>query len=240
MLHVALEYAAARWSVFPLHGKMPFPGTHGHLDASTDPDVIRSWWQRWPGANIGAPVPVSALVLDVDPRNGGTVASLGELPETLVCVSGRGDGGRHYYFRRPVGRLTSTRLPQGIDLKCSGYMVMPPSLHPATGRPYRWVAMTPAASLPPHLRDLLRAPEPTPRPMVRRGDGRGLVGYLRRFPQQGINNALSWAAYVAAKEGTLDALAPELVAVAVELGESERQAWATVESARRAGTGVIA
>ena len=139
-------------------------------------------------------------------------------------------GGRHLYFRRPPGRLTSTRLPDGIDLKLNGYCVMPPSLHPATGQPYRWEERPPVA-LPPHLREMLR---PIPRPVRRRanGSGKALVEHVARQPVGNRNNALFWAACRAAEEGILDNLADDLVAAAVEIGESETAALNTIESAR--------
>jgi hypothetical protein len=92
----------------------------------------------------GAPVPESLIVADFDPRkNPDCVAQIetlmGEpLTETLTAWSGRNDGGRHLYYLRPAGPLTSTRLPKGIDLKVNGYCIVPPSIHPATGQPYRW------------------------------------------------------------------------------------------------------
>jgi len=101
---------------------------------------IRDWWRRWPDALIGAVIPPLLMVLDIDPRNGGSLAGLesivGPLPATFTAWSGRNDGGRHLYFFRPQRQpLVSTRLPNGIDLKTNGYMIMPPSLHPATGQP---------------------------------------------------------------------------------------------------------
>jgi Bifunctional DNA primase/polymerase, N-terminal len=58
VLDQALAYASAAWPAFPTRPddpscpggrdcecKRPFPGTHGCLDASTDPAVIRAWWR---------------------------------------------------------------------------------------------------------------------------------------------------------------------------------------------------
>jgi hypothetical protein len=142
----ALALARRGVAVFPLAGKVPLiRGGRGVLDATTDLDVVREWWRMAPGANIGARVPDDRIVVDVDPRNGGhvglaqLVTAHGPLPTTLTTWSGRGDGGRHLWWLRPPGRLTSRQLPDGIDLKTStGYVVVPPSLHPATGQPYRW------------------------------------------------------------------------------------------------------
>ena len=71
LLESALHYGRRGWPVFPLHsvrrrpvfvpaglrrnsGKHPRT-EHGLLDATTDPDRIRSWWARWPDANVGIP-----------------------------------------------------------------------------------------------------------------------------------------------------------------------------------------
>lgn len=168
----AIEYARHHWPVIPLRGKVPLV-QRGVLDASTSIAQILAWWTRWPRANIGGRVPEAMVVLDVDPRHGGdrSLAALeeryGSLPDTLVTVSGRGDGGRHLFFRRPPGKLTAARLGQGLDIKTSaGYVVLAPSIHPATGKPYRRVDR-PVASPPAWLVKLLR-PAPLPPASSRR------------------------------------------------------------------------
>jgi len=235
-VHGAIELALNGWSVLPLHGKVPYTA-HGVHDATKDPDTIRSWWCRWPHANIGAKVPASLLVLDIDPRHGGSIQGLGPLPPTLTCWSGRGDGGRHLYFARPYGPLTPTRLPVGVDLKRNGYCVVPPSLHPTTDLPYRW-ELGDIAALPIHLRDLLRPEQRIARPGPRgtgtgTGAARALVAVISRHVTHGVNDALYWAACRAAEQNVLDQLTEELVAAAVDVGESDVRARATVQSARR-------
>jgi hypothetical protein len=160
----AVEAAERHWKVIALNGKVPAvpnphaEGTderrtckgecghqgHGVHDATDDVDTVaRRWGEEHRGRNIGVAVPPPMFVLDVDPRHGGdaTLAALvsehGRLPETLQQFSGRGDGGTHWLYRRPAGKLTGARLGRGLDLKASGgYVVWAPSIHPATGRPY--------------------------------------------------------------------------------------------------------
>ncbi|MGZ4610439.1 MAG: bifunctional DNA primase/polymerase [Actinomycetes bacterium] len=57
MLDAALWYATALdWPVFPLVPGRKSPLTaHGFKDATTDTEVITSWWTRWPESNIGVP-----------------------------------------------------------------------------------------------------------------------------------------------------------------------------------------
>ena len=183
----AVEYAEHHWPVFPLRGKVPaIPNPHpqgsperlsckgecgqyGHglFDATTDAAVVITWWSgRYARANIGVRVPESMIVIDIDPRHGGdeTLAALeakhGKLPDTLTTISGRGDGGRHLYFRRPPGKLSARRLGPGIDVKTHlGYVVGAPSIHPETGQPYTRIDR-PVAAPPGWLIELL-GPEPT-------------------------------------------------------------------------------
>ncbi len=168
----AIEYAVHNWPVFPLRGKIPAipkdAGGRGVLDATTDIAIVTGWWGgRYAGCNIGGRIPESMIMIDTDPYHGGldTLAELerrhGPLPATLTDFSGHGDGGAHYFFRRPPGKLIGTHLGAGIDLKTStGYGVLPPSIHPDTGRPYTRIER-PVAAPPDWLISLLR-PEPAP------------------------------------------------------------------------------
>jgi hypothetical protein len=195
----ALAYAVAGYEVFPLRGKFPLGNCpqceprspryrphrahqcehelcHGLYAATSDPGRVERWWARWPQANIGARVPRSLLVVDVDPRHGGQVrlAELerehGALPPTRVSVSGRGDGGRHLWFLHPGGVLSAVRLGAGLDLKThTGYVLLPPSRHPATGRPYTWAEpVVDPGPLPGWLARLLTPPAAMPSPAGRR------------------------------------------------------------------------
>ena len=157
----AMVYAAEYgWRVFPLHytddagscscgnascgGPGKHPRTpHGCLDASTEPEVIRAWWTRWPDANVGVATGRGLVVIDVDPRSGGDDSmvdlrgQLGELPDTVEVLTG--GGGRHVYLSTPVEvRNSAGVLGPGIDVRGEGgYVVAPPSGH-ASGRSYAW------------------------------------------------------------------------------------------------------
>lgn len=242
MLDHALELAQNGFRVHPCAwrgsiAKAPLT-PHGHLDATRDPDTIRAWWERWPEAMIGGRVPEHFLVLDIDPRNGGSIEAIelaaGPLPQTLTSWSGRGDGGRHLWFLRPYGELTSTRLAAGIDLKTNGYLILPPSLHPATGKPYTWEVREPAP-VPLRLRELLR-----PLRMLRtyKGAGKGgngapLVRLVAGLKDGERNRGLFWAASRAVEDGILDAITDNLIGAAVATGLSEREARRVIDSAAR-------
>ncbi|MBU1948082.1 MAG: DUF3987 domain-containing protein [Candidatus Eisenbacteria bacterium] len=158
----ALWYAKQGWPVLPLHtprtgscscrkddcqsqGKHPRT-QRGLKDATTEEGAIRSWWTRWPDANVAVLTGTESglIVLDVDPRNGGdeSLANLedefGRLPATVE--SRTGGGGRHYFFNHPRVpiRCSSGKLGPGLDLKSDGgYIVVPPSVH-GSGNTYQW------------------------------------------------------------------------------------------------------
>lgn len=156
----ALDYTAAGWAILPCDGKRPRTRNGVH-DASTVFEQVVDWWARSPNANIGGRVPEGVCVVDIDPRNGGdeTWAALTAVHTDLATRTvhtGRGDGGRHLYFRRPGGPLNTT-LGDGVDVKAAGYCLLPPSIHPDTGGRYRWAdAAAPIVTPPDWLARLLR------------------------------------------------------------------------------------
>jgi hypothetical protein len=169
---LALDYARAGWPIFPVKERAKEPlAKHGFKDATTDLNLIRGWWSRWPRANIGIPTgEVSGMVvLDMDPRSGGdkTLARLvtkhGALPKGPRARTG--GGGEHYLFSCPNGGLRSGKIGAGLDLKAEGgYIVAPPSRHPS-GNLYRWTIAPNSAALPdlpPWLRASKKADHVTP------------------------------------------------------------------------------
>ncbi len=184
MRDAALGYGRKLWEILPLRGKVPAiskrDGGNGVLDASSDLLQIAAWWDRYPSANIGARVPAGVIVTDTDPRTNPNVDedlkdAVGELPDTLTAISGRGDGGRHFYWRHPGGRIYTRDLPAGVDVKShAGYVVLPPSIHPDSGQPYQWVdPSAPILEAPLRLQLLLAAPPPPKRPKPKQWDTHG-------------------------------------------------------------------
>lgn len=233
MLKAALELADAGWAVLPLDGKRPVTA-HGHLDATTDPRTIRRMWAErdW---NIGSPVPESLMVFDVDPRNGGSLQELEQragvnLPDTLEVISGRRDGGRHLYYMRPFRQPYRGNIPHGIDVKTNGYMVMPPSVHPDTGRAYRWVEREVvrlprqvAALMLPRTRITRRNPSAT--------DPVALAVWVRTLQPGERHDGLHWAARRAHEAGVGDRGFALLVEAAEDIGMNPREVRRVIESA---------
>ncbi len=144
---MAFRYALRRIAVFPLApgSKIPIKGSHGCRDATSDSDVARARWKKWPGANIGAATGSQSgfWVLDVDlPDGPETLAALeaehGPLPVTVEASTPR--GGRHLYWRHVEGiRNSAGRIGTGLDVRGEGgSIVLPPSVLSSGGH-YRWV-----------------------------------------------------------------------------------------------------
>jgi hypothetical protein len=138
---------------------------HGFYAATTDPDRIHVMHDTVPGGllAIRTGTPSNLAVIDIDPRNGG--ALLPDLMPRTRCVS-TGSGGWHLYYRHPGGSLAKNldhRGHPGIDVKADGgYVVAPPSTHPSTRRPYRWVGDLPVIEMSPPLIATCRPAEPPP------------------------------------------------------------------------------
>jgi hypothetical protein len=141
----ALEYAGRGWAVFPVKRDKTPRTEHGFKDATTDPQQIRVWWERWPDAGVGVRTGAGSglLVLDVDGEAGADALRElerrhGEPPVTAAATTG--GGGRHVYFAHPGGdiRNTAKKLGPGLDTRGDGgYVVGPPSAHESGGA-YAW------------------------------------------------------------------------------------------------------
>ena len=152
---------------------------HGFYAATLDPDqlaaMLRKVRRGLLAIRTGA---VSGLcVVDIDPRNGGQLDRDLMTPTATVATGG---GGWHLYYSHPGGP-TLPALPgaAGVDIKGDGgYVAAPPSLHPGTGRPYRWVGGRAVAEMPPALRAALTAPPPAPAvpPLARPAPSRAAGG----------------------------------------------------------------
>ncbi len=158
----ACWYAKFRgWLIVPLNGKTPIVQDWPNR-ATTDSEVIRSWWRANPKANVGILCGQKSclVVIDIDPRNGGKesfdnlLSELGPLSQTSKVLTG--GGGHHLYFRYPSGYFIPKSKPRpGIDIQSDGSQVVaPPSIHPITGQRYLWADsyrpdQIPLADLPP-------------------------------------------------------------------------------------------
>lgn len=196
MVDSALQYAGRGWRVFSLNGKVPFKGTRGFKDATTDAAAIEAWWRRWPHANIGIATGnhnnnghsggPGLVVLDVDGTEGlaelkALVAKHGPLPATLAARTGNG---LHLYF---VGDGVRSSARGKLHVRgTGGYVVAPPSVHPS-GRIYAWIdpALT-VAPLPDWLKEWMTSGSGQKDNSPVKVTANRLPAYLAGLPMRGL------------------------------------------------------
>ena len=98
-LDAALEYASKGWHVLPLKAKKKDPHfdliKKAYLSATTDPELIKFWFDVDPKANLGIAAKQSGLViLDIDFRNGGQLSE--RFNETYTVKT---SDGYHLYYK---------------------------------------------------------------------------------------------------------------------------------------------
>ena len=150
LLEAALKYAKMGWAVFPCSPDTKKPLTpHGCKDAKKDLGAIRAWWQRYPNASIAvATGSMSNLIMidedldEIEGKDGPHNMMLwerenGDLPETVVVITGR--GGRHRYFKYYKDDIRNRAgIIKDVDVRGEGgYAILPPSHHP-NGTIYEW------------------------------------------------------------------------------------------------------
>ena len=210
--------------------------------APSEPEQIRELFAKHPTAQPAAIVPNDIIILDLDPRNGGSLEALeavtGPLPDTLTSWSGRGDGGRHLWFKKPAGEISQRQLPKGVDLRKPGvhYVIIPPALHNETGKPYAWNDVPFVAELPQQAVDALAPRKPSvtlPAPVSEHsGNLDGLVRSVAEAVEGERNRKLFWSANRAFDNGD-DTVIQELFEAALSVGLTEQEASSTIDSARR-------
>ena len=134
-LETALEYAGNGLAVFPLvpNGKEPIT-EHGFKDASTQTNIIKQWWGKYPDANIGIATGSRSgglVVVDLDIKNNAHgIASFDEwiskewlsMPETWKVRTW--SGGIHNYYRSKTTVPSKVGWLSGVDIRAEGGYVV--------------------------------------------------------------------------------------------------------------------
>ena len=130
IVHEALALARRGVPVFPCGDNKSPLTPHGFKDASTDPDLITTWWSRWPDALIGVPTGGKFVVLDIDCGKHVEAAEWygkANLPITRTHITR--SNGRHLLFQ-PDDRVRNTagKICRGVDTRGhGGYIVWWPA-----------------------------------------------------------------------------------------------------------------
>lgn len=154
--HAAL---AAGWFVFPLARGSKLPaiprnlGGRGVHDATNDPAQVATW-SVVPDLNWGVACgPSGLIVVDIDPKNGGSSEALDQLPPSLTVRTP--SGGWHVYFRGQSANRVG--LLPGVDVRSTGGYVVAPGSVTAAGA-YAVERALPVAEAPEWLVAAIGAP----------------------------------------------------------------------------------
>ena len=137
-------------------GKHPPMASWQHAQPTAD--TVRNWWNglyrnHGVGLVMGPqPSGVYLMAIDIDTHNPAAdgwdalhdlEARHGDLPDTWRSITG--SGGAHILFASPDAvpvrnqQAGGNRIAPGIDVRGDGgQIVVAPTLHPVTGRPYAW------------------------------------------------------------------------------------------------------
>jgi hypothetical protein len=146
----ARRYAERGWPIIPLRGKAP--AVKGWQTWVADEAGLLLWFgQR--GCNVGLrPADAGYVVVDTDTEEADAWVRA-HLPLTPMMVR-TGSGSTHRYFAAPPRKEIRNRqgwkgVP-GLDVRGNpGPVVLPPSVHPETGKRYEWIGeVLLAAGLP--------------------------------------------------------------------------------------------
>ena len=148
-LEVARQYAGRGWRVFPVvpDGSKRPAIADWPRQASVDRSRLAAWWS---GTHRGHDVGICCgpesdlLVIDIDshkPEADRTFeawcADHGACPDTCEVLTPK--GGRHLYFRWPVGvEPAQNSIGPGVDVQSRGRYVLAPPSTGSTGQDYVW------------------------------------------------------------------------------------------------------
>jgi putative DNA primase/helicase len=256
LLGAAIFQASEGIAVFPCSSRTKQPLTaHGFIDATCDIEQIKEWWAKYPDAIIGSPTgkKTNRVIVDTDSDRGEQELMLlaeqagAVWPETYTVKTGHG---KHFYFNYPgkaeIGN-SARRLPDNVDIRGEGgYVILPPSPHPAGGF-YEIINHVPKADLPGWLLTLLvnwgpdkviEIREATPSWAMRQYCR--AIAELKRAKDGNRNKRLNDAAWWASRLSGHPLLAEkitsqEIVQIAERLGLGYREIEATCQSGWRGG-----
>jgi hypothetical protein len=239
----------------------PDAGKHPRLRgwqrlASTDPAVAGEWWQRWPDTNLGLATGRRFDVLDLDGDQGveALCAALSITPAEHPGPAARTGGGGWHLLYAPTGLGNRVGLLPGMDWRGHGGLIVAPPSHHTSGHRYTWAR--PLTATPPEVPAGLRrrlAPPPATRttlpPAPTSADHSGEYGRaalareraaVATAPHGRRNATLNRAAFnlgqlVAAGVLDADEVRAVLLAAALEAGNPEAKARATIESGLAGG-----
>lgn len=166
---LAPQYWGADLPVIPLRERSKVPAINGWTEfADRMPDETEQevWLQAFPNGNIGLPLgPASGIcIVDIDTEDEALIAAILEvLPASPWRRVGKKGMALAYKFDGLASFKLKGETGMLVELLSSGnQVVLPPSIHPDTGLPYRanvdlWEVKSDLPSLPIDIESRLRA-----------------------------------------------------------------------------------
>ena len=128
------------WKTFFVSNeKVPFKGTHGHRDATTDPARLAEMARGRPTNMVAVAIDAGAVVIDVDAKPEFSpvedrLRDLGLRPDDADVRTPR--GGFHFYFLAEDGVTLRNGVLEGVDVKTIGGFVVAPGSNRVGVGPY--------------------------------------------------------------------------------------------------------
>jgi hypothetical protein len=131
------------YKIFPDEGKCWRPARDWERFCDRLPtDIELSSWDNWPDAGVGVAIDQTLKVIDIDTEDQElNAAILDVLPDSPVKK--RGNRGFSAFYKGSEA-ITSRKFKRGKDsiveiLAHGAQTVVPPTMHPDTGKPYEWL-----------------------------------------------------------------------------------------------------
>jgi hypothetical protein len=143
LLDAALSYLEKfGFSVIPIKpNKKPFISWTEFQKRKPSPTEVRSWWTKWPRANVGIVTGTISRIIVFDEDGPEAQAFIKEQGGFPITPQSKTHKGHHYFLKYPPELRVSNSSNKKLLLDVrgnGGYIVAPPSIHPS-GHQYRWV-----------------------------------------------------------------------------------------------------
>jgi len=131
ILGAALKYESMGCSVLPIQAnKKPYVAWEKYQKEKATPELIKTWWDKYPTANVAIVTGKLSKVSVVDTDSDEAKAKLDELlPDSFITPMAKTPhGGLHYYFQHENGLGNSVGFMDKTDFRGEGgYIIAPPS-----------------------------------------------------------------------------------------------------------------
>lgn len=164
---LANEYVDSGWSVLPVRPEEKRPFMTNWLQYTktrASKETVDNWFNNLSGAGIGVVTGriSNMVVLDVECDCPYPIEQILERYPTQM-ISRSGSGGYHLFYQYPtsISHVSNrVRIFDCADLRADGgFIVLPPTMHPTSGKRYEWVKRGPLGTFPKALLELQSQPK---------------------------------------------------------------------------------